>query len=317
MSSDDLDGERKLPLRMALDVHRLRLLRELAARGTIAATADALSYTPSAVSQQLATLEREAGAALLEREARSVRLTDAGHALVARAEEVLAALERAEADLEAGRREVRGTLRVASFSTAARAVVPGAAAAIRLRHPQLELHVADAEPHEALPQLRLGEVDLVVAQQFPYVPPRDLTGFHRVDLFDDPLDLAVGPGFADCPADFAKLEGVPFIGGHHGTSCHTVLIHACRAHGYEPRIVGASNEYAVILALVAEGLAVSLAPGIAQDMAPEGVVFRRFRPRLHRRVYAAVRAGTEGRPAIAAMLDELQAVIGRRGLKAV
>jgi DNA-binding transcriptional LysR family regulator len=299
---------------MPLDVRRLRLLRELAARGTIAATADALSYTPSAVSQQLATLEREAGTALLEREARRVRLTDAGHALVARAEEVLAALERAEAELESGRREVRGTLRVASFSTGARAVLPGVVAALARRHPELEVHVSDAEPHEALPQLRLGGFDLVLSQQFPYVPPRDHTGFHRVDLFDDPLDLAVGPRYADQRADFSKLRGVPIIGGHPETSCHTVLVHACRAHGYEPRIVGCSNDYAVVLALVAEGLGVSLAPGIAQDLAPAGVAFRRFAPRLHRRVYAVARAGTEGRPAITAMLDELRAFVARREL---
>jgi DNA-binding transcriptional LysR family regulator len=302
---------------MALDVRRLRLLRELSARGTIAATADALSYTPSAVSQQLSALEREAGAELLERQGRRVRLTDAGRALVARAEDVLAALERAEAELEAGRRDVRGTLRVASFSSAARAVLPGVAGALAVRHPDLVVHVSDAEPADALAQLRLGELDLVLSEQFPYVPPRDLTGFERVDLFDDPLDLAVGPGYEDRPADFTKLEGVPFIGGHPQTSCHTVLFHACRAQGYEPRIVGSSNDYAVILALVGEGLGVSLAPSIAQDLAPDGVTFKRFSPRLHRRVYAAVRAGTEGRPAITAMLDELRAFVARRGLIAV
>jgi DNA-binding transcriptional LysR family regulator len=186
---------------------------------------------------------------------------------------------------------------------------------LRARHPDLALHVSDAEPHEALPRLRLGEIDLALAQQFPYVPARDLGGFHRVDLFDDPLDLALGPAVAGRPADFARLQGVPFIGGHLGTSCHTVLIHACRAHGYEPNIVGASNEYAVVLTLVAQNIGVSLAPGIAQDMAPEGVVYKRFRPRLHRRVYAVVRAGTEDRPAIRAMLEELRSVVRAKGLK--
>ncbi|HEY1273286.1 MAG TPA: LysR family transcriptional regulator [Thermoleophilaceae bacterium] len=299
---------------MALDVRRLRLLRELSARGTIAATADALSYTPSAVSQQLSALEREAGAELLERRGRRVRLTDAGHALVARADEVLAALERAEAELEAGRRDVRGTVRIASFPSAARAVLPGAAGALAARHPDLVVHCSDAEPAEGLAQLRLGELDLVLSEQFPFVPPRDLSGFECVDLFEDPLDLAVGPGHEDAPADFGRLEGVPFIGGHPGTSCHMVLFHACRAQGYEPTIVGSSNDYAVVLALVGEGLGVSLAPAIAQDLAPAGVSFKRFRPRLHRRVYAAVRAGTLARPAIAAMLDELRAFVARRGL---
>ena len=290
---------------MPLDVRRLRLLRELASRGTIAATAEALDYTPSAVSQQLAALEREAGTALLDREPRSVRLTDAGRALVERAEDVLAALERAEAELEASRSEVRGTLRVAAFSSGARSVLPSVVARLRMAHPALAVHVSDAEPHDSLPQLRLGELDVVLAQQFPYVPLRELSGVHRVDLFDDPLDIAVGPGFEHVKADFSRLEGVPFVGGHPGTLCHTVLEHACRAHGYEPAIVANSNDYAVVLALVGEGLGISLAPGIAQDLAPETVAFRRFRPRLHRRVYAAVRAGTESRPGIAAILAEL------------
>src|SRR3954451_7799691 len=142
---------------MPLDVRRLRVLRELAERGTVVATAEALSFTPSAVSQQLAALEREAGVVLLEREGRRLQLTDAGRTLVAHADTVLAQLERAEADLHAGASEISGTLNVAAFSSYARSLLPRAAAAM-LAHERLELHVRDAEPQDSIPLLRLRGV---------------------------------------------------------------------------------------------------------------------------------------------------------------
>src|SRR3954471_17152015 len=121
---------------MALDVRRLRVLRELAARGTVAATAEALSFTPSAVSQQLSALEREAGVVLLEREGRRLLLTDAGRTLVTHGDAVLAQLERAEAELHAGTQEISGTLRIAAFSSFARSVLPEVTAAM-LGHDRL------------------------------------------------------------------------------------------------------------------------------------------------------------------------------------
>src|SRR6185369_1871590 len=178
---------------MPLDVKRLRVLRELAERGTVAATAEALSFTPSAVSQQLSALEREAGVTLLEREGRRLALTDAGRTLVAHADAVLAQLERAEADLHAGAQEVTGTLRVAAFSSFARSVLPRVTAAILRDHPRLDVHVRDAEPQDSVPLLRLGELDVVIAQRFPYVPRDFGPAFGVVDLFDDALHLATGP----------------------------------------------------------------------------------------------------------------------------
>ena len=207
---------------MPLDVRRLRVLRELAERGTVAATAEALSFTPSAVSQQLSALEREAGVVLLEREGRRLALTDAGRTLVAHADAVLAQLERAEADLRAGASEITGTLRVAAFSSFARSVLPGVTAAM-LVHERLDLHVRDAEPQDSLPLLRLGEVDVVIAQRFPYVPREFGPAFHVEELFDDPLHLATGPGHHDAVPRFADLEGRPWVAGHPGTSCHEVV----------------------------------------------------------------------------------------------
>jgi DNA-binding transcriptional LysR family regulator len=291
---------------MPLDVRRLRVLRELAERGTVAATAEALAFTPSAVSQQLSALEREAGVPLLEREGRRLALTDAGRTLVVHADAILAQLERAEAELAAASEEVTGTLRVAAFSSFARSRLPGVAAAM-LRHGRLDLHVRDAEPQDSVPLLRLGELDVVIAQRFPYVPRDFGPAFHVVELFDDALHLAIGPGHEDAPTDFAALAGRPWIAGHPGTSCHEVVLHACRAAGREPRIVAFSNDFAVVSALVAEGVGIAMIPEIAHDQAPPSVTLRPFDPPLSRKVLAVVRSGSEHRPAVAAFLSALQA----------
>jgi DNA-binding transcriptional LysR family regulator len=296
---------------MPLDVRRLRVLRELAERGTVAATAEALSFTPSAVSQQLSALEREAGVVLLEREGRRLALTDAGRTLVAHADAVLAQLERAEAELRAGAEEITGTLRIAAFSSFARSVLPGVAAAM-LRHPRLDVHVRDAEPHDSVPLLRLGELDVVIAQRFPYVPRDFGPAFHVVDLFGDPLHLATGPAHDDATPAFAALAGRPWVAGHPGTSCHEVVLHACHAAGHEPRIVGFSNDFAVVLSLVAQDVGIALVPEIAHDQAPPEVRLRALEPPLERRVLAIVRAGSEKRPAIAAFLAELEAASADR-----
>jgi DNA-binding transcriptional LysR family regulator len=292
---------------MPLDVKRLRILRELAERGTVAATAEALSFTPSAVSQQLSALEREAGVALLEREGRRLTLTDAGRTLVAHADAVLAQLERAEADLHAGAQEVTGTLRIGAFSSFARSILPRVTAAILRDHPRLDVHVRDAEPQDSVPLLRLGELDVVIAQRFPYVPRDFGPAFHVVDLFDDALHLATGPGHHDAPARFADLAGRPWVAGHPGTSCHEVVVHACHAAGHEPRIVGFSNDFAVVAALVAQGVGIAMIPEIAHDQAPPEVALRPLDPPLSRKVLAVVRAGAQERPAVAAFLAQLRA----------
>ena len=151
-----------------LDVRRLRVLRELAARGTIAATADALGYTAPAVSQQLAALEREAGVALLERNGRTRRLTPAGEELVQRTEGILRELEAAEAALERTTTQVAGVLRAAGFASAHRILLPRAIATLAQRHPDLRVTTRDMEPEDSLPALKLGELDVAIAQEYAF-----------------------------------------------------------------------------------------------------------------------------------------------------
>ncbi len=148
-----------------LDLHRLRLLKEFAGRGTIAATAAALGYTPSAVSQQLAALEREAGVILLDRTARSAELTDAGVRLAAHAERILAQVEEAEADLSAQEREPTGRVSVAAFPTAAAAFAPALARSLRA-HPRLTLLLRQTQKDEGLSSVRWGEVEVALVNDW-------------------------------------------------------------------------------------------------------------------------------------------------------
>ncbi|CAM5339788.1 hypothetical protein SGLAM104S_08356 [Streptomyces glaucescens] len=184
------------------DLRRLRLLRELKHRGTLAAVAAALSYAPSSVSQQLSQLEAEAGVPLLEPVGRRVRLTEQAEILVAHTEAVLERLERAEADIAASLTDLTGTLRIAAFQTAALALVPTALGLLRARHPQLRVHVTQLEPEQALPALAARDFDLVVAEEYPGDPSRRPAGLEEEHLLDDPLRLALPkpPGGPDAVA---------------------------------------------------------------------------------------------------------------------
>src|ERR1700690_2461177 len=177
-----------------LDLHRLRLLKEFAARGSIVATATSLGYTPSAVSQQLAALEREAGVALLDRTARRAELTDSGRRLAAHAERILALVEEAEADLSG--REPSGRVAVTAFPTAAVAFAPALARAIRA-HPGLTLLLRQAAAGEGLRQVRTGEADIALTDDWSgRAPGTDRGSLRFRHLIDDPLVLVVPRGHA-------------------------------------------------------------------------------------------------------------------------
>jgi DNA-binding transcriptional LysR family regulator len=291
-----------------LDVRRLRVLRELAARGTIAATADALGYTAPAVSQQLAALEREAGVALLEKNGRGRRLTPAGTDLVARTEGILRQLEAAEAALERTTTHVAGVLRCAAFASAHRILLPRAIAALATRHPDLRVMTRELEPEESLPALKLGELDLVLAQEYAFAPIPADPALERTDLVDDVLRVALPANHRLAAAeavDMKALEAEPWIAGRKGSFCHLVVIHSAHQAGYEPRMAHVTNDFSVSYALVAAGAGVGLVPELAGPP-PPGVVVRPVAGAPpSRRIYAAVRAGSSARPAVAAMVDAL------------
>jgi molybdate transport repressor ModE-like protein len=294
-----------------LDVRRMRVLREVAERGTIAAAARALAFTPSAVSQQLAALEREAGVALLDRHGGRVRLTEAGRRLVARTEAILIELEAATAELAAAAADVTGDIHVAAFPSAERALLAPAIAALLARHPDVAVRTTELEPEAALPALRLGDVDLVVAHEDTSAPAPPDARLERVDLMEDPLRVVLWPGHpADAEAvSLARLAGARWVATPPGTACRAMVERACRAAGYVPDVPFHANDFSVLAAFVAEGLAVAMVPALALGAFGDGVVVRPVADiQVARRIYAAARRGGSERPALRAMVEALSSV---------
>ncbi|WP_424210739.1 LysR substrate-binding domain-containing protein [Streptomyces sp. BI20] len=298
-----------------LDVRRLRLLRELAHRGTIAAVAEALNFSPSAVSQQLSTLEREAGLPLLERTGRKVSLTPAALALVGHAEAVLRHLERAEGELARARGGLGGVLRLGAFPTAARSLVPEVLTDLGSRHPALEVHVTETDPAGVAQALRGGDLDLALRHAYDLAPLPEEPGLETRALFHEPLHLAApaarrpadGDGAGDPWAVLAEHRDDPWITATPGTLCHTMLLGSCRAAGFTPRIRHRVDEFATALALVAAGQGVTVVPalGLPAGGPPPGVRLTALPMRRH--TVLAVRAGGAGHPASAAFAAALRA----------
>ncbi|GAA3214998.1 LysR family transcriptional regulator [Actinocorallia longicatena] len=286
-----------------LDVRKLRLLRELAHRGTIAAVAEALAYTPSAVSQQLSALEREAGTALLERTGRRVALTPAALVLVGHAETILAVLEEASADLAAP--ELSGALRIGAFPTAVRTILSPALVALSSEHPGLELMVTELDPATAPDALRAGTLDVALVQEYDYVPAAPDPALDTEPLLEEIVylaDLEPGP--------LAGRSGASWIAGTPGTLCHTMTVRACQAAGFSPRVRHHADDFGTVLALVEAGQGVALVPELGAIGAPAEVVLTPLEAR--RRTRLAYRRGTRRRPATAAAITALKAAVRAR-----
>jgi DNA-binding transcriptional LysR family regulator len=294
-----------------LSVPRLRILREIAERGSIAAAAAALFLTPSAVSQQMATLEREAGVPLLEHVGRGVRLTEAGERLVARTPAVLAALEQAEAELAAVSTGTAGHLGVAAFPTAARVLLVPAVARLRQDHPRIRVSMVDLEPEQSLPALRIGDLDVVLTHEFNVLPAPADPSVESRDLLTEPVFLAMP---ADDPraarsVRISDLRDDQFIVGHDGTPFLDIVVRLAESEGFQPHVDLHSNDFQVILAAVGVGLGVAFVPPLGLVREYPDVVFKRVDGLdLQRTTRAAVRAGAADNPAVAAMLSELTQV---------
>ncbi|WP_030260552.1 LysR family transcriptional regulator [Streptomyces pyridomyceticus] len=286
-----------------LDVRRLRLLRELAHLGTIAAVAEALSFSPSAVSQQLSVLEKEAGVPLLERTGRRVALTPAGLGLVRHAESVIALLEQADAELAHAKQGLAGPLRIGTYPSAARAIIPALLAELAGWHPGLEPMVTEVDPAAVGAALRAGELDVALVHEYDLVPaePEPGLGVTR-PVFSEPMYLA-----ARAPGTIAEQHGAPWIMSPPGTLCHTMTVRACEAAGFTPRIRHQIDDFTTVLALVAAGQGVALIPHLGAAQPPPGVVLTRLP--VYRRTRAAFRAGAGSHPAISAFVSALHTAV--------
>jgi DNA-binding transcriptional LysR family regulator len=294
-----------------LNVGRLRALTEVAYRGSFSAAAEALSYTQSAVSQQIAALEAETGLALVERHPRGVSLTAAGQTLAAHAEGILARLEAADAALSAIAGLRGGRVRMASFPTAGATLMPLAIATFRGAHPDVELTLAEGEPEEIVPRLRAGELDLALLFEFPGTPP-PAEGMTRVELLEDPMFLAVPREHRLARRQrlrLSDLRGEAWIQTSHESPCARHVVRCCHAAGFEPTVSFESDDYHTVQGLVAAGVGVALIPELALPVVREDIVIRRLAPAPPvRQVIAATPTGARLVPGAPAMLGVLEAV---------
>jgi DNA-binding transcriptional LysR family regulator len=292
----------------ALDVGRLRLLREVALRGSIAGAARSVGLTPSAISQQLMVLEREAGTTLLERSPRGVVLTGAGHTLCARAGQVLDVLAAARADLDRIAGSLSGPVSIASVASAAAVVVSPAERALSQSNPGVALTVIVAEPAHGLELLTTDDVDLAVVDEYDYVPLAMPEHFAATDLCAEPLVLVTSMDAAVTDATLTSLADRDWVMPPEQAACGLAVRSACRAEGFEPRVRWETDDMLLLVRAVAAGHGVAILPrmAVAADVSPVRT-WPLQTTGLRRRLRAVTRASSRSRPVVQAVVDALVA----------
>ncbi|ANJ25547.1 LysR family transcriptional regulator [Agromyces aureus] len=296
-----------------LDVRRLRLLVELSQRGTLSAVAEALSYSPSSVSQQLGLLEREAGVPLLVQVGRRVQLTPQAELLVGHARAVLDRLEEAEADVARSLTDVGGTVRIAVFQSAAHAMVPQALTLLRSEHPNLRVEVTEREPDAGLFEVAARDFDLVIAEQYPGHTRAHREDLDRVSLAADGIRLALPPhptrlmarGDPDPRAMLAAATGMPWVLEPRGTASRDWAEQLCRDAGFEPDVRFESADLMAHIRLIRTGNAVGLLPDLVWAGEAPSVALLDLPGHPQREIFTSTRLAAAARPAVVACRDAL------------
>jgi DNA-binding transcriptional LysR family regulator len=293
------------------DLRLLTVLREVALRGSFSAAAESLSYTQPAVSQQIARLEKQVGVKLIEREPRGIRLTPAGEVLVRHTERIMAQLAAADEELLEVAAQARGRLRVGSFATAAGTIVPRAVAAFRRLRPAVEVDIALLDPHESIPALRRGDIEIAITEEGGFDGEVDTTGLEIEHLLDDHMWVSLP---ADHPLatrraiELADLRDEDWMFACLSGTCadSNVVLRACQDAGFQPRIAYQSDDYFAIQGLVASGMGVALIPGLGLASTRDDVAVRPVKGRPPYRRVAALTAGDSAGGAIPTMLECLR-----------
>lgn len=287
-----------------LDVRRLRFLVELHRRGTIAAVSEALYMSPSGISHQLSVLEREAGAPLLERVGRGVRLTDAGRRLAERGADIVAALELAQTEVRSGKEAPEGTCRVAAFGSAARALVPSLLECQR-RHPGLRVELVESEPEVALPGLLSGEFDVVVSEEYPRAEPSLPRHVQRDVLATDPLEIVVAEALLD-GEDLSRCGGrLPWALEPVGAASRAWAVQHCLGLGFGPSVQYESWDLELLLLLVRQGAAASVLPRLVLPRQRETAGLVRLDTGYARTLVSLVRRALTNDPSVRAVRSAL------------
>jgi DNA-binding transcriptional LysR family regulator len=292
------------------DLRLLKVLREVALRGSFSAAAEALSYSQPAVSQQIGRLEAQTGVKLIERRRRGLQLTPAGEALVRHTERILSQLAEAQSELTEIASSARGRLRIGSFATAAGTIVPMAVSDFRRHRPgvKVELHIVD--PYESIPALRRGDLDIAISEEGGFETDPDLSGLGVERLLDDvlhaclPSDHPLATRRAVALSDLKDEEWM--LVGLSGTcSDSNIVLRACEQAGFAPRIGYTSDDFFAIQGLVASGMGVALVPGLALVSTRDDIAVRPLRGRPPYRRVGAVFAPEPTGP-VAVMVDCLR-----------
>ncbi|WP_422733150.1 LysR family transcriptional regulator [Micromonospora sp. WMMD558] len=292
---------------VALDLRRLRFLREFEERGTLGAVAAALGYSPSTVSQQLTLLERETGARLFEKAGRGVRLTDAGRLLAQHARVLLSAAEAAEADLAALGGDIRGAVRAGGLQSAARRLLVPAVARMTADHPQVRAEIFELELEQALPGLRLGAVDLMIGDEYDGHPRPRPAGLRFALLHEEPLKVVLPAAHplatTGGPVSVAALRSDVWAASAEGTGHHAMVVGTCRSlGGYEPDLRHRASDADVQLELVRVAAAVALMPALTLPTGDPALAIRDVAEATLRRRLVVVTRDTPPAPALTALL---------------
>jgi DNA-binding transcriptional LysR family regulator len=293
-----------------LDVRRLKVLREVSVRGSMTAAADALGYTPSAVSQQIAALEKEMAAVLVERGPQSVALTEAGRILVEHTEWILEQLDIADEQLKAIAGLRGGRLRLATFRSVGETVVAEALTAFHTAWPDVELRLTEGEPEEYISRLAQGELDLALSFDYDAVPaPHDETFVAERLLVEEmmvalPEDHRLAESVSVALGDLAEE---PWIVSSSRSSVHEFTARVCGWEGFEPKVAFETDDYHIAQALVAAGVGITFVPALSMCTSHSRVRVLPVRPRPpRRRVHLLTRDGGAASPCVAEMMNLLR-----------
>jgi len=274
----------------------------------MAAVAEALFLTPSAVSQQITLLEQETGVKLVERQGRGVRLTPAGELLVAHADRLFAVLDEAMADMAAIRHDISGTFRVAVFPTVGSWLLPAAVQRCRQQHPHLHVVLEEMEPADGLAAVRTRRCDLAFVDDLTVVLPEEEQGIEKISLFEDALFVLLPSKHplaekANLPVDALKDEYWAIDSAWSGFADYVLGL--CRRAGFEPRVNAQCRGFEILSAMVAEGCSIAIVAGLRLRYSTRGITAIPLKPQIKRRISAAYRSGERSHPALQAFLQAL------------
>lgn len=298
-----------------LNLNRLHILQEFHRLGTITAVAESMNYSRSAISQQMALLEKEIGVKLFEKSGRNLYFTEQGEVLATETHAIMAAVDHARAAVLDSLSEVSGTLKVTSFQSLLFTLAPTAIARLTEKYPHLQVEISQLEVTAALEELRARRVDVALGEEYPVEVPLVDASIHREVLFEDPMLLVTPASGPYSGLTLSELRDIPIAIDPPDLPAGEWVHRLCRRAGFEPRVTFETSDPMLQAHLVRSGLAVTFSPTLLTPMLA-GVHIQPLPGNPTRTLYTAVREGRQGHPAIKAFRRALAHVAKESYLEA-